>query len=86
MKVKVIKPYRDLQLKRTLIVNYEFDVTNERAEVLINKGVVKPIEIETTNEVVEESQEQVEVMEDVDTKTRKICSKSSKRNESKKGV
>ena len=47
-KVKVIKAYKDLEKKKTLPVNYEFEVTEERANVLIDKGLVADGEIVDT--------------------------------------
>lgn len=44
MRVRVIEAYKDLEKKRTLPVNYEFDVTEERANVLIDKGLVELVE------------------------------------------
>lgn len=36
-KVKVIKAYKDLELKRTVAKNDEFEVSEERANVLVTK-------------------------------------------------
>ena len=44
MRVRVIEAYKDLEKKRTLPVNHEFDVTEERANALKDKGLVEVVE------------------------------------------
>ncbi len=57
MKVKVIKRYRDKELKKILEVNHEFEVTNERGAVLIGAGVAEEVVVEQVQE--EQKQEPV---------------------------
>lgn len=46
MKIKITKGYDDLGLKRTVKVNEEFTVTNDRGMFLINKHVAEIIDID----------------------------------------
>lgn len=48
MKVKVIKPYKDLQLNRTVLLNEVLSVTEERGNHLISKGLVEPTQVKKT--------------------------------------
>lgn len=48
MKVKVIKPYKDLQLNRTVLLNEVLSVTEERGNHLIGKGLVEPTQVKKT--------------------------------------
>ena len=43
MKVKCTKFYHDLQLKKDINEGEEFEVTEERAEVLFNAGVAEKV-------------------------------------------
>ena len=45
VKVQCILDYNDLQLKRLVKVGEELEVTKARAEVLVEKGLVKVIEV-----------------------------------------
>lgn len=48
MKVKVIKPYKDLQLNRTVLLNEVLSVAEERGKHLISKGLVEPTQVKKT--------------------------------------
>lgn len=45
VKVQCILDYNDLQLKRLVKVGEELEVTKERAEVLVEKKLVKVVEV-----------------------------------------
>lgn len=54
VKVECITLYNDLQLNRLVTIGEELEVENERAKRLVNKGLVKAIEVipdETKQEV-----------------------------------
>lgn len=44
IKVKVIEPYKDLELKRTTTVGEQLEVSKERAKVLLEKKLVELVE------------------------------------------
>jgi len=48
MKVKVIRPYTDKELSKNMVVGTEFETSNERAKVLIDKDFCIAIESEIT--------------------------------------
>lgn len=45
VKVECITLYNDLQLNRLVTIGEELEVENERAKRLVNKGLVKAIEV-----------------------------------------
>lgn len=45
VKVQCIVTYNDLQLKRLVKIGEELEVTKERAEVLVDKELVKVVEV-----------------------------------------
>lgn len=71
-KVKVIFNYRDLELGRAVSVGEEFEVSDERATLLVSKRLVKILEV--AEDVVIEEKEDKPV---VKTKELKV-SKSKK--------
>jgi hypothetical protein len=52
MKVKVIKPYTDKELNQNMFVGAEFETSNERAKLLIDKDFVIALESELEKEIV----------------------------------
>ena len=63
VKVECILEYNDLQLKRLVKVGEELEVTKDRAEVLVEKKLVKVVEVIPEPEKdpeVEEASEPVE--------------------------
>ena len=63
VKVECILEYNDLQLKRLVKVGEELEVTKDRAEVLVEKELVKVVEVIPEPEKdpeVEEASEPVE--------------------------
>lgn len=46
-KVKVIRPYKDLELKRTVLLNEILTVTKERANKLLTKELVEIVKENT---------------------------------------
>jgi hypothetical protein len=52
MKVKVIKPYTDKELNKNMFVGSEFETSNERAKLLIDKDFVIALESESEKEIV----------------------------------
>ena len=63
VKVECILDYNDLQLKRLVKVGEELEVTKDRAEVLVEKELVKVVEVIPEPEKdaeVEEASEPVE--------------------------
>lgn len=46
-KVKVIRPYKDLELKRTVLLNEILTVTKERANKLLAKELVEVVKENT---------------------------------------
>jgi hypothetical protein len=44
-KIEVVKAYRDLELERFVREGEKFEVSDERAELLLNKKFVKILEI-----------------------------------------
>jgi hypothetical protein len=52
MKVKVIKPYTDKELSKNMVVGTEFETSNERAKVLIDKDFCIAVERELERGIV----------------------------------
>lgn len=59
-KVKVIFNYRDLELGRAVNAGEEFEVSDERAALLVSKRLVKILEV-SEDVVIEEKEEKPEV-------------------------
>lgn len=55
MRVKCLKCYFDLEQDRHIDVGEELSVNNNRANVLINAGVVEPVTTPTTKKVVKKA-------------------------------
>jgi hypothetical protein len=52
MRVKVIKPYTDKELSKNMSVGMEFETSNERAKVLIDKDFCIAVESELERGIV----------------------------------
>lgn len=50
MKVKCIKEYNDLQKKRAVKVGEEFEVSAERAKILLSASVVEEVTAENSSD------------------------------------
>ena len=55
MIVKAIKTYNDLELDRLVKLGEEFEVTEKRAEALVNAGVCEVVATPTTEKVATKS-------------------------------
>lgn len=59
-KVEVIFNYRDLELGRAVIAGEKFEVSDERATVLVSKRLVKILEV-SDDVKIEEKEEKLEI-------------------------
>ena len=58
-KVRVIKRYHDMQLKKIMKKDEEFEVDEERAKYLVRQGMVKILEAQETAKKAEKKEEKV---------------------------
>jgi len=70
VKVECIVTYNDLQLERLVKIGEELEVTKDRADTLVEKGLVKVIEVIPELEV-EETTEPKKPVEKKTTKKKK---------------
>jgi hypothetical protein len=59
-KVEVIFNYRDLELERAVLVGERFEVSDERATVLVSKRLVKILKV-SDDVKIEEKEEKLEI-------------------------
>jgi len=59
-KIEVIFNYRDLELDRAVLVGEKFEVSDERAIVLVSKRLVKILEV-SDDVKIEEKEEKLEI-------------------------
>ena len=83
VKVECILEYNDLQLKRLVKVGEELEVTKDRAEVLVEKELVKVVEVipepEKDPEVEEASEPVEETLEEEKPVEKKATKKARKK-------
>jgi hypothetical protein len=59
-KIEVIFNYRDLELDRAVLVGEKFEVSDERATVLVSKRLVKILKV-SDDVKIEEKEEKLEI-------------------------